>query len=61
MDNKLVDGGWLDDLHTILGNIEAIHTTGIDFEPLSKVYDERVRQCRVPGYPQSNTTIRIRR
>lgn len=34
MDNNLVDGGWLDDLqthhlHTILGNIEAIHTTGI--------------------------------
>lgn len=48
MDNKLVDDGWLDDLqthnlHTILGNIEAIHTTGIDFGPLSKVYDERVR------------------
>lgn len=36
-------------LHTILGNIEAIHTTGIDFVPLSKVYDERVRQRRVPG------------
>lgn len=27
------------------------------FGPLSKVYDERVRQCRVPGKLQSNITL----